>query len=76
MSKNYVSSSAQCPFYEEESRHRDAVICEGVTDHSRIHLAFTGERAARRYREWHCYGDYKECPIYKMQMERYASKGA
>ena len=67
----YVSSSAQCPFYQEEQNNRKTVVCEGVAKGSNTCLAFQTKEASKKYREKHCYYNYKDCLICNMLYSKY-----
>lgn len=67
MSKHFVSFEAQCPFYKEEDRN--IIYCEGVTEGSRIHNAFS--RGAEKYKKEFCCDRWKECMISKMLWAKY-----
>lgn len=67
MSKHFVSFEAQCPFYKEEDKN--IIYCEGVTDNSRIHNAFTCD--AEQYKKKYCRKEWEACPISKMLWAKY-----
>lgn len=62
MSKHYVSSAAQCPFYRGESS--TTVLCDGVEPDMTITLAFG--KKAEDYRECYCQKDWELCKVAKM----------
>ena len=65
--KHFVSFEAQCPFYKEEERN--VIYCEGVTDRSRIHNAFSTDAA--EYKKRYCFDGWKDCMISKMLWAKY-----
>ena len=65
--KHFVSYEAQCPFYMEESRK--VIYCEGLTENSRIHNAFSTD--ARAFKKKYCCGGWKSCPIAIMLWAKY-----
>ena len=67
MSKHFVSFEAKCPFYKEEDRN--IIYCEGLTDSSRIHNAFSSDAAG--YKEQFCCDRWEDCRIAKMLWAKY-----
>ena len=67
MSRHFVSFEAQCPFYREEDRN--VIYCEGVTDGSRIHNAFS--RGAEKFKSEYCRDGWEKCTIAKMMWAKY-----
>lgn len=65
MSKHYVSSEAQCPFYRGESEM--TILCDGVEKDMTIQLAFG--KKAKDYKTCFCRKDWKLCKIAKMLWE-------
>lgn len=60
----------QCPYWQHNGRNY--VECEGVDDHSRIRLKFSGSQFSREHRERFCCSmDYHSCPIAGMLNEKY-----
>lgn len=62
MSKHYVSSEAQCPFYRGEEAK--IIFCDGVEPGMTIRLAF-GKEAAD-YKKCYCRKDWHLCKVAKM----------
>lgn len=66
--KKYISTKAKCPFYKHESKQ--VIDCVGVIDGTVLHLAFADASKSFNYKKQKCKKSYKECPIYKMLIER------
>ncbi len=62
MSRHYVSTQAQCPFYRGEEKR--TVFCDGVEPGTTICLAF-GKEAAD-YKLAYCRKDWRLCKIAKI----------
>ncbi len=62
MSRHYVSSAAQCPFYRGEAA--TTIYCDGVEPDMAIALAF-GSRA-EDYKRAYCRKDWRLCKVAKM----------
>lgn len=70
--KDYWSTLAQCPFFKKESAEARKIVCEGVSDTTRIHLIFTGKEQERaEYLTSYCCRDYKQCAVYEMANKKW-----
>lgn len=68
--KRYVSKYAICPFYHNE----DALViyCEGVTDDTVIHLAFSKKEDKQEYKKaLCCTPHYEKCLLANMLDSKY-----
>ena len=68
--KRYVSKYAICPFYHNE----DALViyCEGVTDDTVIHLAFSKKEDKQEYKKALCCTPrYEKCLLANMLDSKY-----
>ena len=62
MSRHYVSSAAECPFYRGEDAK--TIYCDGIEPDAAIALAF-GNRADD-YKEAFCRSNWRLCKVAKM----------
>lgn len=67
MGRHYNDTNIQCPFYKQEDEKM--IYCEGVTDETAIHLAFTG--SIKKYKEHYCSRRWENCLIAKMLWSKY-----
>lgn len=63
--KHYVSTSAVCPFYEQEQPMK--IHCEGFSKSNTIQISFKNDERKKLYTSKRCYSleNYKKCPIYQ-----------
>ena len=69
MSKHSFGKNVVCPFYKYEGQQ--LIYCEGVDDHTAIHLAFASKQELRDYRKAKCEDRYKSCMICQMLNKKY-----
>lgn len=68
--KRYVSKYAICPFYHNEDTL--VIYCEGVTDDTVIHLAFSKKEDKQEYKKvLCCTPQYGKCLLAKMLDSKY-----
>lgn len=59
----------KCPFYRSQEKYK--VHCEGVDEHSSIHLVFGDPKMKTEYQRDNCSRNYKECRIAQMLYKKY-----
>lgn len=66
--------SAKCPFYS--TNDECAIICEGISNNTKIVLRFTKEKTKAAYKDTYCDAVkcYSDCRIAKMLMGKYDAK--
>lgn len=67
--KHNTSPYAICPFYHYYDGHK--LCCEGVSEHSTIHLAFASPVERRDYEKRYCHSKYRECRVAQMLYGKY-----
>ena len=70
MARQYVSTAAQCPFYQMEDAK--SITCEGLGPGWTIKLTKDGKTGnAKGFKRKLCYDRWEECPVARMLQERY-----
>lgn len=62
-------AKVKCPFFVA-SRKRN-ILCEGITDDSKINLQFDTEEATDKQRRIFCNTKYENCEIYRTLEGKY-----
>lgn len=69
---NYIDKNVECPFYVSGDRPR-VIKCEGILGKQCQNEFFTNlDKQAHFFK--YCCGDYKNCPIAKIIIEKYDSE--
>ena len=66
-----AQADVQCPFfkYDEYTKKRYGVVCEGLVDKSTLALVYCRKRDYETQLRVFCCEHYKKCEIYRMLME-------
>lgn len=70
MDKEWNNLLIQCPFYVRNDR-KNSIICEGITDTSRVILRFSKQPEMLQQLKIFCCGRYGNCELYRAVMEKY-----
>lgn len=65
----YDDVNAICPFFLSGDKQR--ITCEGLIGRSRCINRFDYGKEREQYRNKYCDGDYDQCRIYRVLMEKY-----
>lgn len=56
---------AQCPYFRRSDKVKHRIVCEGLSEDTRISLSFLGTEAQRvRYLSERCCDRFTDCPIF------------
>jgi hypothetical protein len=56
---------AVCPYFHRSDKTKHRIVCEGVSEHTRISLVFLGKEDERvKHLETFCCDDYERCHVY------------
>lgn len=70
MSESFESSSVKCPFYKGDQIN--LIRCEGICETSMtVTHWFKSKEIRLKYQHRYCDQDYKLCPCYLTNMEKY-----
>ena len=69
MSKHGYTKDVVCPYYKCEAPQ--LVYCEGVEDHTSLHLAFDTKSGKKTYMEVKCCRNWRQCMIAQMLNRKY-----
>lgn len=68
----YWELTAKCPFYRRTEKNKHRIICDGISDDSRITLVFLGKDTARvKHLKAFCCEEYEACPVYLSAAARF-----
>ena len=68
----YWEMTAKCPFYRRTEKNKHRIICDGISDDSRLTLVFLGKDGARvRHLKEYCCEAYEKCPLYHAAGDRF-----
>lgn len=67
-----LSPLVRCPFFKKSSERE--IFCEGIVERGSVRLSFSSAGYQRRYFEWHCCENFKECVLFRAVNERYQKK--
>lgn len=62
--KHYSYEGTLCPYYKHETPQ--VIYCDGVTEGSVLHIAFSDRAKALYYKKTYCRSCYKDCAVYWM----------
>lgn len=74
-SSGYWDLEVKCPFYKRTEKQKHRIVCEGISDDSRMTLVFLGKDHARvAHLKQFCCGEFGKCPLYHAGSERFENK--
>lgn len=72
-SGSYRQVNVKCPFYRSDDG-RGKIICEGLKERSTVSLNYRRKQDYEKHIRGLCSGEYKQCPVHGMLMEKYEEK--
>lgn len=68
----YWEVTVKCPFYRRTEKNKHRIICDGITDETRLTLVFLGPDATRvKHLKEFCCENYEKCPLYHAAGDRF-----
>lgn len=65
-------AQVKCPFYRRSDKKHHRIICEGISDGTRLNLVFLGKERERVEHLLHyCSEEYWKCPLYHCANKKY-----
>ena len=62
----------KCPFFRREDKGKHRIVCEGISDNTRLNVVFLGKEKERVEHLLHfCSENFARCPLYHAANEKY-----
>lgn len=73
MGKRYIDSGIRCPYYCSEEPSK--IYCEGIEEENWLHVAWGDAKRKKKYKQERCRGNWWDCPVAKINLDRNKTSG-